>query len=175
MSEIELGCPVAFQKIELSQGRNGRYSHKNWGWGKPEMINAIDIMVPIGTAVLAMTDGQIIAVFDRSNEYYVGKDLNIGLKSWKTNFVAILHENGIQTFYAHLMEGSVNSLLSEGTSVKKGQKIGISGLSGWLGWDRLVPHVHVQVNKSNLLGGINSLPFKIEGYSGPYEDKDLSV
>ena len=52
-------------------------------------------------------------------------------------FVQLEHEDGVQTFYAHLQE----LLVSPGDAVQQGQIIALSGSSGWA----TSPHLHLGV------------------------------
>ena len=71
--------------------------------------NGIDIAVPEGTPVKAMSDGKVLLSAD--NFYYAG------------NFIILDHGLGINSLYLHLSE----SLVEENQTVKKGQVIGKVG------------------------------------------------
>ncbi|MBN1299852.1 MAG: M23 family metallopeptidase [Melioribacteraceae bacterium] len=89
--------------------------------GKPRNIhNGLDIAVPRGTPVYAMTDGVVKLAADTF--YYAG------------NNILIDHGQGLNSFYLHLNEIDVE----EGEFVKKGQKIGEVGSTG----RSTGPHLH---------------------------------
>ncbi|KAF1303210.1 peptidoglycan DD-metalloendopeptidase family protein [Candidatus Enterococcus willemsii] len=92
-------------------------------WG--EFHRGIDFAVSIGTPVVASQSGTVI----RSEYHY----------SWG-NYVAIKHENGLTTLYAH------NSALkvSVGDVVKQGETIAYAGSTG----NSTGPHVHFEVSSS---------------------------
>src|SRR5690625_5722784 len=62
----------------------------------------------------------------------------------RANFVRILHDDGSMALYAHLDYGGVS--VRDGQRVKRGQRIGRSGNTGF----STGPHLHfvVQVNRS---------------------------
>jgi len=82
--------------------------------------NGIDIAVPKGTPVKAMSDGKILLSAD--NFYYAG------------NYILIDHGLGLNSLYLHLSE----SLVKEGQMVKKGDIIGKVGTTG----RSTGPHLH---------------------------------
>lgn len=82
--------------------------------------NGIDIAVPIGTPVKAMSDGKVLLSAD--NFYYAG------------NYILIDHGLGLNSLYLHLNE----SLVKEGQIVKKGEIIGKVGTTG----RSTGPHLH---------------------------------
>jgi len=82
--------------------------------------NGVDIAVPRGTPVYAMTDGIVRLV--AHNFYFSG------------NFVLIDHGQGLSSVYLHLSKAFVK----EGQFVKKGEKIGAVGTTG----RSTGPHLH---------------------------------
>ncbi|MDX1701382.1 MAG: M23 family metallopeptidase [Melioribacteraceae bacterium] len=82
--------------------------------------NGLDIAVPRGTPVKAMTDGKVLLSAD--NFYYAG------------NFIILDHGFGINSMYLHMSE----SLVKEGQFVKKGEVIGKVGTTG----RSTGPHLH---------------------------------
>jgi murein DD-endopeptidase MepM/ murein hydrolase activator NlpD len=85
--------------------------------------NGIDIAVPRGTPVEAMSEGKVLLSAD--NFYYAG------------NFIIIDHGLGLNSMYLHLSE----SLVKEGQIVKKGEIIGKVGTTG----RSTGPHLHWSV------------------------------
>ncbi len=84
------------------------------------MHNGLDIAVPRGTPVYAMTDGVVKLVAD--NFYYAG------------NYVLLDHGQGLNSFYLHLSK----TLVKEGDKIKKGDVIGKVGTTG----RSTGPHLH---------------------------------
>ena len=82
--------------------------------------NGIDIAVPTGTPVKAMSDGEVILSAD--DFYYAG------------NFIILDHGQGLNSMYLHLNE----SLVKKGQFVKKGEIIGKVGTTG----RSTGPHLH---------------------------------
>jgi murein DD-endopeptidase MepM/ murein hydrolase activator NlpD len=101
---------------------------------KGKLRNAIDLIVPENTPVLAAADGIVSFVKDDSN---IGGPSPIYLMY--TNFVAIMHTNGQYSRYDHLAYHS--SKVSVGQRVYKGQEIAKVGMTGYT----ILPHLHFQV------------------------------
>ena len=96
--------------------------------------NAIDLIVPINTPVLAAADGTVTFVRDNSDiggpfPAYVGY----------TNFIVIKHAHDEYTRYDHLSHRS--SKVSLGQQVCKGEQIANVGVTGY----SFIPHLHFQV------------------------------
>ena len=85
--------------------------------------NGLDFIVPRGTEVYASADGSV----ERTRTAGKGDG----------NTITLEHAGGYQTRYCHLSEIKVK----EGQKVRKGQLIGISGMSG----DAFAPHLHYEV------------------------------
>lgn len=92
-------------------------------WGT--MHNGIDVAGPTGTPVNAADGGSV--------EF-------AGYRGSYGNLVIINHENGYQTYYAHL--NSIN--VSRGTRVQKGTRIGAMGSTG----RSTGPHLHFEVRRN---------------------------
>ncbi|MBU0472727.1 MAG: M23 family metallopeptidase [Bacteroidetes bacterium] len=84
------------------------------------MHNGLDIAVPRGTPVYAMTDGVVNLTTD--NFYYAG------------NYIVLDHGQGLNSLYLHLSQ----ILVKEGQHVKKGEIIGKVGTTG----RSTGPHLH---------------------------------
>ncbi|MBI1973732.1 M23 family metallopeptidase [Candidatus Micrarchaeota archaeon] len=99
---------------------------------------AVDFIVPLGTSVYAAAGGIVVDMKENSSEG--GKT-----KHYDTlgNFIEIKHNNEEYSLYEHLEPGS--SKVSIGQRVKRGQKIGKSGATGWIA--HLGPHLHFAVGK----------------------------
>ena len=89
-------------------------------WGEP--IYIVDIIVPTGTPVYAMSGGEI---------RFAGEMTDFGLVVW------VDHDDAILTIYAHLSQ----ILVVGGQSVGKGESLGLSGASG----NATGPHLHFEI------------------------------
>jgi murein DD-endopeptidase MepM/ murein hydrolase activator NlpD len=87
----------------------------------------IDLTAPIGTAVYAALDGQVVMS---------GKHKQYG------NFVVVEHGNGVVTLYAH----HKLNLVHEGDIVRRGQKIAEVGRTG----NSTGPHLHFELKIDGL-------------------------
>ena len=77
----------------------------------------------------------------------------------KANYVRVLHDDGSMALYAHLKRDG--ALAGVGQRVRRGDRIGISGNTGFSS----APHLHfvVQVNRG---GRLESVPFRMFGPGG---------
>ena len=98
-----------------------------FGTGSGKGNDGIDIAVPEGTPVKAAENGVVI---------YAGD----GLKEFG-NTVLVRHEDGLVTVYGHASELKV----ARGETVRRGQEIAVSGMSGTT--DR--PKLHFEVRKNS--------------------------
>jgi murein DD-endopeptidase MepM/ murein hydrolase activator NlpD len=96
--------------------------------------NAVDLIAPQSTPVLAAADGVVTFVHD---------DSNIGGSDplyWNfTNFITIKHSNGEYSRYDHLEYGSAKVRVDQ--QVRAGQEIARVGMTGYT----YIPHLHFQV------------------------------
>ena len=76
--------------------------------------NGMDFGAIVGTEIYAADDGEVMAV-GNNGKYQYGK------------FVLIRHPNNLATLYAHLSQ----PMVSQGSQVKRGQLIGLSGNTGY--------------------------------------------
>ena len=95
-------------------------------WGKPHQ--GIDLPAPIGTPVFAAADGRVV---------YAGS----GIRGYG-NLVVLKHPGDLLTVYAH------NSVLlvSEGQTVRAGDRIALVGQSG----HATGPHLHFEVRTGQI-------------------------
>jgi murein DD-endopeptidase MepM/ murein hydrolase activator NlpD len=101
----------------------------------------IDISVPLGTTVMSVMAGKVIA------EGYTGA---------RGNYVVVDHGSGITTLYEHMSK----VVTQIGETVNAGQKIGLSGKSGIV----TGPNLHYEVHKNGK--AVNPLTFDGAGISG---------
>jgi murein DD-endopeptidase MepM/ murein hydrolase activator NlpD len=93
-----------------------------YGWRRGRPHQGIDIDLRVGDSVKSILEGKI---------RYVGYHGGYG------NTVIVRHYNGLETVYAHLSK----SLIKENEDVKKGQVIGIGGVTG----NARGSHLHLEV------------------------------
>lgn len=113
-----------------------------------ESHGGTDIAASIGTPIYAANSGTVI---NSSNDCYhssagVG-GCNHG--GGYGNHVWIQHDNGYQTIYGHM----INTVVSTGEYVSKGQLIGYSGSTGW----STGPHLHFELR----INGVRSNPMAL--------------
>ena len=130
----------------LSQGPHGPTHHDRGSQ------YAIDLAVPEGTPVLAARAGTV--VFLESRYFESGMDRAKYLS--RSNQVRILHDDGSMASYAHLYPESID--LEPGQRVEAGQRIGLSGNTGYSSG----PHLHFVVMVHRDMQMV-SVPFRMTG------------
>ncbi|MEZ0208605.1 MAG: murein hydrolase activator EnvC [Candidatus Paceibacterota bacterium] len=93
--------------------------------------NGIDFSAKVGTAILSAADGMVVGTGNTDSSCS-----GVSYGKW----VLVKHNNGLSTLYAHLSVIQV----SAGQSVKVGEKIGLSGNTGY----STGPHLHFTVYAS---------------------------
>lgn len=106
----------------------GTITAKDYYLSSGKFHGGVDYGVPVGTKVVAAADGVVMTTANLSSSY--------------GTYVVIRHANGLQSYYAHGTKGSI--VVSPGDTVKKGQKIMLSGNTG----NSSGPHLHFEVRKS---------------------------
>lgn len=101
---------------------------------------AVDIAIPLYTDILAPLDGVVREAIDVHNQYGDSSKF-----ADYVNYVQILHKNGETSELLHLDKGSVS--VRPGEKIQVGQRLGRTGLSGWM----TAPHVHWFVHKQTAL------------------------
>lgn len=133
----------------------------SWTWPTPGVItsqygegrsyethNAIDIGTSIGTPIYAANSGTVVSSNNSCpHTNYGGNWCSCG--GGYGNFVWILHDNGYETIYGHMIETAV----STGQRVSNGQLIGYVGSSGW----STGPHLHFELR----INGVKSNPMNL--------------
>ncbi len=134
----------------VDQGPGGHFSHDD-----AQNFDAVDFALPEGTPILAAREGIVLQV--EGDHRQVGLEREAG--AGKSNFVRVLHADGTMALYAHLKPEGV--LVQVGQSVTAGQRIGLSGNTGFSSG----PHLHfvVQVNAGMRLV---SIPITLAGPLG---------
>ncbi len=127
-------CSVSRWPVE---GPLGAPFGVRWDGALPDLHRGVDILVPTGTPVAAMSDGRV---------RFAGTMEAFGVVVW------LDHGDDVLTVYAHLSELRVET----GGQLAKGEIIGLSGSSG----NATGPHLHfeiwrrgVQIDPVAMLGG----------------------
>lgn len=131
------------------QGYGSRFSHT----GREEF--SIDFDMREGTPVHAARSG-VVARVEESND----------IGCWEkgcgeyANFIVILHSDGTTGEYYHL--APQGSLVEVGDTVRRGQKIGLSGNTG----HTTMPHLHFAVYRAIDWGRTQSIAVRFESADG---------
>lgn len=127
----------------------------DYGWRHRRMHRGVDLGYPVGTPVAAAWDGMV----------RISKGSNTGGYG---NLVVIRHDNGLETYYAHLSRRLVNP----GQIVKAGDIIGLGGNTGRSYGSHLhfeIRYLGVDINPNRLVDFDNfTLKFDtmyVSGYS----------
>lgn len=139
--------PVEGDAWRIDQGWNGSFSHRD-----PQSQYAVDLNVAEGTPIRAARAGRVMQVEDD----FEGAGLSLEKFAGRANHVRIVHDDGTMAVYAHLAADSV--VVRSGARVRQGQRIGLSGNTGY----STGPHLHfaVQANRGMALA---SIPFRFAG------------
>ena len=137
------------KSFPISQGFNGSFTHNT-----PSSQYAVDIAMPEGTEIYAARDGKVMEV---ANDFFSGGAQEKYMD--KSNLIRILHDDGSMAVYGHLRLESAR--VTPGTRVKRGQKIGVSGNTGY----STGPHLHFAVQR-NAGVEMRSVPFEFAGENG---------
>lgn len=138
------------QQFPISQGFQGEKTHKS-----PDSEYAIDIAMPVGTAIHAARAGTVMDVEEDFNRG--GTDLE--KYADKANHIRILHEDGTMALYAHLDLASV--IVRPGARVRAGQMIARSGNTGFSSG----PHLHFVIQQNTGMK-LDSIPFSFQTADG---------
>ena len=116
--------------------------------------HAVDIAMPVGTAVHAARDGLVINVAHRYFRGGTSREVRD-----EANFVQILHDDGTTAVYAHLQLNTVR--VRPGQRVQRGEYIANSGNTGYSSG----PHLHFVVLRNAGLAS-ESVPVTFAGPGG---------
>lgn len=122
-----LGCH------RITQAFNGNFSHQG-----DNSRYAVDIALPVGTAIKAARAGTVIAVKD---DYHMGGVDKFFLD--KANYVRILHDDGTFALYGHILLGTAE--VKVGDVVAIGTTLARSGSSGYSSG----PHLHFVIHRNS--------------------------
>ena len=137
------------KSYRVLQGYGSRFSHTGLE------AFAIDIDMPIGTAVHAARAG-VVARVEESHSKGCWED---GCGKY-ANYIVILHSDGTTGEYYHLDKNG--AIVSVGDSVSQGQKIGYSGNTG----HSTMPHLHFAVYRATDWGDTQSIPIRFQSADG---------
>ncbi|PJZ69900.1 hypothetical protein CH373_13385 [Leptospira perolatii] len=115
-------------KSWIGQGYDGKQAHTG------DSKYSLDFVLQEGTPIFAARDGLVVSLQDQYSQG--GFDPKL---IEKANYVLISHSDGTIAMYGHLQKSGV--LVSVGDQVSAGQKIGISGNTGY----STGPHLHFEV------------------------------
>ena len=109
-------------------------------------LYAVDIEMPIGTPLVAVRRGVVVAARD---SFADGNDTDL-----HENYVMVRHADGTVARFIHLTQNG--ALVKVGDAVQQGQRVALSGNSGQTGG----PHLHFDVQQCgpNLPPTYNRLP-----------------
>ena len=140
--------PLAME-FPISQGFDNDHTHS-----EPPNQYAVDIVMPIGTPILAARAGRVM---DMEDNFHGAAQEKRYLS--RANQIRILHDDGTMAVYAHLQPRSIR--VRKGAKVALGQWIANSGNTGFSSG----PHLHfvIQLNAGMSL---ESLPFRFVALSG---------
>ncbi len=110
-----------------------------------EYHDAIDIGASMGTTIVAANSGTVVASYNGCYHSNSGGNW-CSCGGGYGNYVWILHDNGYETIYGHM----ISTTVSTGQHVSAGQTIGYVGSTGW----STGPHLHFELR----INGIKSNP-----------------
>jgi len=151
ITELVILPPIATDEAyPISQGFNGAKTHTT-----PDSEYAIDVAMPVGTAIHAVRAGIVMDVEEDFNKGGTDRTKFVD----KANHVRILHKDGTMALYAHLDLASV--IVRPGARVRAGQKIARSGNTGFSSG----PHLHFAIQQNTGMKLI-SVPFRFKTPQG---------
>ncbi|MFA5856703.1 MAG: M23 family metallopeptidase [Candidatus Pacearchaeota archaeon] len=142
--EIKTGFNLPIKNpVKIMQGFNGPWSHFSFAYkfNGVDFIHddsySIDFETPFGTPVHATKSGRVLG-FVKSNRFYDGLDFEKGARIGPS-FI-IFNHGDCYSLVSHL--GEFEPTIKRGYNVKQGEKVALSGKTGWIGPK---PHIHFEV------------------------------
>jgi len=118
-----------------------------------EHHNGIDVLAPVGTAVLAVTSGEIIHVQDRQkwqnrSKWMERGDSKVKSPGWRAGiYLEVKHDDGRVSRYMHL--GALAPEVKLGARILKGQVLGSVGRTGV---EMSETHLHFELREAGEKG-----------------------
>jgi murein DD-endopeptidase MepM/ murein hydrolase activator NlpD len=137
LDKVYFLCPIEYKReilIRCDLRGNGFFAADRGG---NKIHEGIDLLVQIGTPVLASRSGRVIV-----SRIIANKGQRIG----SGNYVVLLHPGNITTVYGHLLEVCVK----KNDLVRQGQMIGRVGKTGNANYPDIQPHLHFEVRKNGI-------------------------
>jgi murein DD-endopeptidase MepM/ murein hydrolase activator NlpD len=128
----------------ISQGFDGNSTHTDTA-----SEYAVDIVMPVGTPILAARDGIVMEIEDN----FHGSGQNRQKYIDRANIIRVLHPDGSMALYAHLEPDSAR--VRAGSRVHAGQWMANSGNTGFSNG----PHLHFAIQMNSGMS-LDSLPFR---------------
>ncbi|NNL64885.1 MAG: M23 family metallopeptidase [Myxococcales bacterium] len=128
----------------LVQGNAGSFDHRD------TQEYAFDFRMPTGETVVAARAGEVVAVIDDHSQGGRRKSMRS-----KANAVIVLHDDGSFGTYVHLSPGAA---VVPGDRVKRGQKLGRSGATGYTA----DPMLHFGVMVRGADGKARTVPIRFD-------------
>lgn len=132
----------------MVQGYFTQFTHKRRA--------ALDFKMPVGDTICAARDGVVVRLKEDGNQGGAKKSARP-----HANFVIIQHADSSRSGYWHLKHNGV--LVNVGDSVKKGQKIALSGNTGY----SFFPHLHFIVWNFDKRGRFQQVATRFRTKDGP--------
>ena len=169
---MDLNYQLKKRPIKISQGYHGPWSHCPFKMIFPrgEVVTddtySVDFEVPFDTEVFASKEGRIEKI-NLSEKYYEGSDFSRGIRTSPSQII-INHGDNL-SLYAHL--GTISDEIQQDAHIKKGQLIGKTGKTGWIG---PTPHLHFEVfGPYGYVGTRLSIPCNFEDYNKSLEHSQI--
>ncbi len=140
------------KSAKISQGNFGSFSHS----GKSKY--AFDFSLGVGTPMVAMADGVVLHVYDKTKPGDPCYDGGGSSCYPYANLVVLLHGDGSASIYKHLSK----VLVSLNDFVPRGTPIGLSGSTGY----STGPHAHVMREENCGVANCQSIPLSFADVAG---------
>lgn len=140
------------KSAKISQGNFGSFSHAG------KSAYAFDFSLGVGTPMVAMADGVVLHVYDKTKPGDPCYDGGGSSCYPYANLVVLLHGDGTASIYKHLSK----VLVSLNDFVPRGTPIGLSGSTGY----STGPHAHVMREENCGVANCQSIPLSFADVSG---------